>query len=131
MRTGVDSLREQLRRWVLLIGVAQVLFGCLVGFIPPTAVPWFRGIVMAHIEFTANGILLIGIGRVKTKAAIHACVAATHILGAWFLIPRLGLMAIPVAGTAGYLIDAALSLPIALRHLRRQDLPSVSTAGLS
>src|SRR5207237_194942 len=74
-----------------------------------------------NVWTTTNGILLIGIGRVKTKAAIHAFVAATHILGAWFLLPRLGLMAVPVAGTAGYLIDAALSLPIALRHLRTQS----------
>jgi hydroxylaminobenzene mutase len=62
MLDGTDSLREHLRRWVLLIGVIQVLFGCLVGFIPPTAVPWFRGIVMAHIEFTANGVLMIVLG---------------------------------------------------------------------
>jgi len=57
MSSSLDSLQEQTRRWVLLIGVAQILFGCLVGFIPPTAVGWFRGIVMAHIEFTANGVL--------------------------------------------------------------------------
>ena len=37
MASNVDTLKEQLRRWTLLIGVAQVLFGCLVGFIPPTA----------------------------------------------------------------------------------------------
>jgi hypothetical protein len=37
MSNTVVSLKEDLRRWVLLIGVAQVLFGCLVGFIPPTA----------------------------------------------------------------------------------------------
>ncbi|MGD0497926.1 MAG: hypothetical protein ABSC23_05760 [Bryobacteraceae bacterium] len=68
-----------------------------------------------------NGILLFGIGRVKTSAAIHGCVAAVHILGAWLLLPRLGIIAVPVAGTAAYLIDAALSLPIALRHLRHLD----------
>jgi hypothetical protein len=62
MRDEVDSVREQLRRWVLFIGVAQILFGCIVGFIPPTAVTWFRGIVMAHIEFTANGVLMIVLG---------------------------------------------------------------------
>ena len=62
MSNEVDSLKEQLRRWALLIGVAQVLFGCLVGLIPPTAVSWFRGIVMAHIEFTANGVLMAVLG---------------------------------------------------------------------
>lgn len=75
MNTGVDSLKEQLRRWVLLIGVAQVLFGCLVGFIPPTAVPWFRGIVMAHIEFTANGVLMTVLGLLVRDLRLSA--------GAW------------------------------------------------
>ena len=75
MSTGVDSLREQLRRWVLIIGVAQVLFGCFVGFIPPTVVPWFRGLVMAHIEFTANGVLMIVIGLLARELRLSA--------GAW------------------------------------------------
>lgn len=75
MNTGIDSLREQLRRWVLLIGVAQVLFGCIVGFIPPTAVSWFRGIVMAHIEFTANGVLMMVIGLLARELRLSA--------GAW------------------------------------------------
>jgi hypothetical protein len=77
MNTGVDSLKEQLRRWVLLIGVAQVLFGCLVGFIPPTAVPWFRGVVMAHIEFTANGVLMTVLGLLARELRLSA--------GAWRL----------------------------------------------
>jgi hypothetical protein len=75
MNTGIDSLKEQLRRWVLLIGVAQVLFGCIVGFIPPTAVSWFRGIVMAHIEFTANGVLMMVIGLLARELRLSA--------GAW------------------------------------------------
>ena len=64
---------EQIRYLTLLLGVIQVTFGCFVGFIPPTAVLWFRGIVMAHIEFTANGVLLVVLGlqfvkqRTKSK----------------------------------------------------------------
>jgi hypothetical protein len=77
MNTGIESLREQLRRWVLLIGVAQVLFGCLLGFIPPTAVPWFRGLVMAHIEFTANGVLMTVVGLLARELRLSA--------GAWRL----------------------------------------------
>ena len=75
MNTTVDSLQEQLRRWVLLIGVTQVLFGCLVAFTPPTAVPWFRGIVMAHIEFTANGVLMTVLGLLSRELRLSA--------GAW------------------------------------------------
>jgi hypothetical protein len=87
MSTGVDALREQLRRWVLLIGVAQVLFGCLVGFIPPTAVPWFRGIVMAHIEFTANGVLMTMIGllarEIRLSAGAWRIWFWTLVIGTW------------------------------------------------
>jgi hypothetical protein len=59
MAGDIDRLKLDLRRWTLLLGVLQITVGCLVGFIPPSAVQWFRGIVMAHIEFTANGILMI------------------------------------------------------------------------
>lgn len=88
MNAGIDSLREQLRRWVLIIGVAQVLFGCLVGFIPPAAVSWFRGIVMAHIEFTANGVLMTMIGLLAREMQLGARAFkvwfATLIVGTWF-----------------------------------------------
>jgi hypothetical protein len=57
-----DNLKTTLRRWTLILGVLQITVGCLVGFIPPSAVAWFRGIVMAHIEFTANGVLTIVLG---------------------------------------------------------------------
>lgn len=87
MSTGVDSLKEQLRRWILLIGVAQVLFGCLVGLIPPTAVSWFRGIVMAHIEFTANGVLMTVIGLLTRELRLSAGALRiwfwTLVIGTW------------------------------------------------
>jgi hypothetical protein len=47
---------------ITMLGVAQVLLGCFVGFIPPTAVLHFRSIVTAHIEFCINGILLAVLG---------------------------------------------------------------------
>jgi hypothetical protein len=87
MRTEVDSLREQLRRWVLVIGIAQVLFGCLLGFVPPTAVPWFRGLVMAHIEFTANGVLMTVVGLLARELRLSAGAwrvwFATLVVGTW------------------------------------------------
>jgi hypothetical protein len=49
MATDIDGLKASLRRWTLLLGVFQIAVGCMVGFIPPSAVAWFRGIVMAHI----------------------------------------------------------------------------------
>lgn len=88
MNNTGESLKEQLRRWVLLIGVAQVLFGCLVGFIPPTAVSWFRGIVMAHIEFTANGVLMIAIGLLARDMHLGPSALwawfVTLVIGTWF-----------------------------------------------
>jgi hypothetical protein len=87
MNLEIESLKEQLRRWVLLIGVSQVLFGCLVGFIPPTAVPWFRGIVMAHVEFTANGVLMTVAGWLARDIRLSAWAWRawfwTLIIGTW------------------------------------------------
>ena len=76
---------------------------------------------------SANGVLLIGIGRVKTKAALQGCVAAFCVLGSWLLLPRFGIIAVPVASAAGYFIDAAVSLPLALRHLRHIDQQHLAT----
>lgn len=88
MAHDASRLVERLRRWVLLIGVAQVLFGCLVGFIPPTAVGWFRGIVMAHIEFTANGVLMTVIGLLAREMRLGVVAWRvwfwTLIVGTWF-----------------------------------------------
>ena len=87
MNNTVGTLKEQLRRWVFLIGVAQILFGCLIGFIPPTAVPWFRGIVMAHIEFTANGVLMVVVGLLVREMRLGATTLkiwfATLVVGTW------------------------------------------------
>lgn len=87
MMDGHQSLREQLRRWLLFLGVAQVLFGCLVGLIPPTAVAWYRGIVMAHIEFTANGVLMIVIGLLARELRLSAPALRvwfwTLVIGTW------------------------------------------------
>jgi O-antigen/teichoic acid export membrane protein len=68
----------------------------------------------------ANGILLAGIGRVKTKALLHLVVATVFVAGSWVLMPTLGILALPVAGSAGYLVDAAVALPCALRHIARR-----------
>jgi hypothetical protein len=96
MSTGVDSLKEQLRQWILIIGVAQVLFGCLVGLIPPTAVSWFRGIVMAHIEFTANGVLMTVIGLLTRE--LHLGAGALRI---WFWTLVVGTWTNGSAGLVG------------------------------
>ena len=105
MTTELETLRDRLRRWVLVIGVAQVLFGCLVGFVPPTAVPWFRGIVMAHIEFTANGVLMIAIGLLVRE--MHLGAAG---LKAWFATLVIGTWTNGSAGVAGAFIGQSSRL---------------------
>jgi len=93
---SVESLSERLRRWVLVLGVAQVLVGCLVGFIPPTAVPWFRGIVMAHIEFTANGVLMVVFGLLARELRLGATA-----LKIWFWALQIGTWTNGAAGVVG------------------------------
>lgn len=93
MQPEVDSLKATLRRWTLLLGVLQITVGCIVGFIPPTAVAWFRGIVMAHIEFTANGVLMVVFGFLVTELSL-----GPTLLKLWFVMLQIGTW---TNGTAG------------------------------
>ena len=72
MAEEMDGLKASIRRWTLLLGVSQVTFGCTIGFIPPSAVQWFRGIVMGHIEYTANGVLMIVFAFLVNEMKLHA-----------------------------------------------------------
>ena len=82
-----DLLKHDLQRWVLLLGVLQIIVGCSIGFIPPTAVAWYRGIVMAHIEFTANGVLVVVLGLVLPYLELGVATLmvwfATLQIGTW------------------------------------------------
>jgi hypothetical protein len=79
------ELQNQLRKWTLLIGVIQITFGCIVGFIPPTAVDWFRGIVSAHIQFTSNGVLMVVFGFLLTEMRL-----SDKLLKVWFAMVQVG-----------------------------------------
>jgi hypothetical protein len=93
------SLKVTIRRWTLILGVAQLTFGCIVGFIPPSSVLWFRGIVMAHIEFTANGVLAIALGLLVNELALGA-----RALKVWFVALQVGTWTNGMAGLVGAFI---------------------------
>jgi len=105
MTTDIDRLKTTLRRWVLLLGVIQITFGCIVGFIPPPAVAWFRGIVMAHIEFTANGVLMIVFGFLVRDLCLSPVV-----LRIWFWTLQIGTWTNGMAGLVGAFIGASSKL---------------------
>lgn len=93
MTADLDTLKSTLRRWTIFLGVLQITVGCVVGFIPPPAVAWFRGIVMAHIEFTANGVLMIVLGLLVREMRLGPLA-----LKAWFVTLIIGTW---TNGTAG------------------------------
>lgn len=95
----IDTVKSTLRRWTLILGVAQITLGCLVGFIPPTAVEWFRGIVMSHIEYTANGVLMIVLGFL-----VHELRLQSTALKVWFASLQVGTWTNGTAGLVGALI---------------------------
>lgn len=88
MNSDIETLKANLKRYALILGVLQITVGCLVGFTPPTEVPWFRGIVMAHLEFTANGVLMIVFGflvaEMRLGAATFKLWFAALLIGTWF-----------------------------------------------
>jgi hypothetical protein len=105
MASRDDRLTETLRRWTLILGVLQITVGCAIGFIPPTAVGWFRGIVMAHIEFTANGVLMVAFGFL-----VREMVLAPAMLWAWFATLQIGTWTNGAAGLAGAFLGASSRL---------------------
>jgi len=88
MDREIETLKANLKRYALILGVLQITVGCLVGFTPPTAVQWYRGIVMAHLEFTANGVLMIVFGflvaEMRLSAATFKVWFAALLIGTWF-----------------------------------------------
>ncbi|MSQ98987.1 MAG: hypothetical protein EXR85_06820 [Xanthomonadales bacterium] len=95
MATDVERLQANLKHWALLLGVLQITIGCMVGFIPPSAVQWFRGIVMAHIEFTANGVLMVVLGLLVSQLRL-----GPTAFKAWFATLQIGTWSNGAAGLA-------------------------------
>lgn len=100
-----DPLKDNLRRWTLVLGVLQITVGCIVGLIPPSAVPWFRGLVMAHIEFTANGVLMIVFGFLVRELRL-----SPWTLKAWFALLQIGTWTNGAAGVAAAFLGASSKL---------------------
>lgn len=96
MNEFADGFQASLKRWTLLLGVTQITFGCLIGFIPPSAVAWFRGIVMGHIEYTANGVLMIAFGFLVTELRLSRAA-----LWVWFVTLQIGTWTNGTAGLVG------------------------------
>jgi hypothetical protein len=105
MASDIDGLKAKLRRWTLLLGVLQITFGCLIGFIPPAAVAWFRGIVMAHIEFTANGVLMVAFAFLVKDLSLNA-----PTLKVWFATLQIGTWTNGAAGLAAAFLGASSKL---------------------
>jgi hypothetical protein len=103
--TTPETTKSTLRRWTLILGVLQITVGCMVGFIPPSAVAWFRGIVMAHIEFTANGVLMIAFGFLVTELRL-----GPTALKIWFATLQIGTWANGAAGVTAAFLGASSKL---------------------
>src|SRR6476619_6747794 len=105
MANDIDALKANLRRWTLLLGVLQITVGCMVGFIPPSAVAWYRGIVMAHIEFAVNGVLMVVFGFLVQELRLSPIA-----LKAWFATLQIGSWTNGAAGLAAAFIGSSSKL---------------------
>ena len=105
MLSDSDRLKTTLRRWVLILGVLQITVGCVVGLIPPSAVAWFRGIVMAHIEFTANGVLMVVFGLFVRELCLNPT-----FLKVWFATLQIGTWTNGMAGMVSAFVGASSKL---------------------
>lgn len=103
--SDTNQLKAAIKHWTLFLGVLQITVGCLVGFIPPDAVPWFRGIVMAHIEFTVNGVLMVVFAFL-----VHELQLNSMALKIWFSTLQIGTWTNGAAGLAGAFMGASSQL---------------------
>jgi uncharacterized membrane protein HdeD (DUF308 family) len=72
MTSNLSTLQQTLKRWTLFLGVLQIATGCVIGLVPPSAVAWYRGMVMSHIEFVMNGIMMMAFGFLVSELALGA-----------------------------------------------------------
>lgn len=114
-------LVERLRFFTLLLGVIQVTIGCLVGLIPPDAVAWYRGLVMAHIQFTANGVLLVVLGFL-----LREMVLTPFQLRCWFVSTQAGTWLNGIAGMMAAIIGQSSSQMPALNKAYPPPTPGSS-----
>lgn len=105
MMGSTTALKANLRKWTLFLGVLQITFGCAIGFIPPSVVPWFRGLVMAHIEYTVNGIMVIALGFLVTEFQL-----GPTALKIWFATLQIGTWTNGTAGLVGAFLGASSKL---------------------
>lgn len=105
MDRDLESLKANLKRWTLFLGVLQITVGCTIGFIPPSSVQWFRGIVMAHIEFTANGVLMVVFGFLLMEMNLSA-----RAFKVWFASLQIGTWMNGTAGVIAAFIGASSPL---------------------
>jgi hypothetical protein len=126
MTNDIDRLKATIRRWTLFLGVLQITVGCVVGFIPPPAVAWFRGIVMAHIEFTANGVLMIALGFLVKELRL-----SPTALKVWFAALQIGTWTNGGAGVIAAFIGSSSKLMPTISEQfpppRGNDSPIITT----
>lgn len=116
-----SSLLERIRFLTLLLGVIQVTMGCLVGLIPPDAVAWYRGLVMAHIQFTTNGVLLVVLSFLLREMAL-----SRFQLRCWFISTQAGTWLNGVAGMMAAIIGQSSSQMPALNKAYPPPTPGSS-----
>src|SRR6185295_4158711 len=105
MAIDIDRLKANLKHWTLLLAVLQITVGCMIGFIPPSAVAWFRGIVMAHLEFTANGVLMVAFGFLIKELRLNQTA-----LKVWFATLQIGTWTNGASGVAAAFIGSSSKL---------------------
>ncbi len=98
----------------------------------PSVVPRFGFLLVMslfailRVANDTDGTLLIGLGRVWAKAALQSVEAAIFIVGAWLMLPSMGLTGIPLAGVLALAADPIVSLPYSFSYMKREAVKFVA-----
>jgi O-antigen/teichoic acid export membrane protein len=114
---------------IVLIGRAFVTWWAGPAVTPPLSLLVALALYSLVAACSATlGVLLNGLGLTRVRVWLRLIVGAAHVAGGWLLLPRFGLVALPIAGGAGYLIDLLASAAYARNHIRTVKAISVTPA---
>lgn len=92
----------------------------------PELAPDWRFLLAMCVYYTvlaamgSAGVVLVGLGRLVPRAVLHVAGAIAFVGAAWLLTPKLGVIAIPVAGSAAFAWVVVAWTLVAVRHVSSQ-----------
>jgi len=84
---------------------------------------------LVQVFATGAGVLLVGLGLLLPRAGIHLFAALFFVVTAWALLPKFGIISIPLVGSVAFALPAGVWTIIAFRHIDSHCKTGTSESG--